>query len=69
MLHKVCQLSREEMEQVNQALKVSVGIRYLHIKKSFWGNGFFLLKWFPNIRFSRIVKEEAITWIKFVMEL
>ena len=27
MLHKVCQLSREEMEQVNQALKVSVGIR------------------------------------------
>ena len=57
MLHKVCQLSREEMEQVNQALKV-LGKRFL-----------FLLKWFPNIRFSRIVKEEAITWIKFVMEL
>ncbi|MCU9806661.1 type II toxin-antitoxin system PemK/MazF family toxin [Enterococcus faecalis] len=27
MLHKVYQLSREEMEQVNQALKVSVDMR------------------------------------------
>ena len=56
------------MEQVNQALKLALVSVNLHIKKSFWGNGFFL-KWFPNIRFSRIVKEEAITWIKFVMEL
>ncbi len=45
MLHKVCQLSREEMEQVNQAFKklalVSVN---LHIKKSFLGKRFLFVE-------------------------